>query len=363
MRMDRPKIEAYHSSNGARIYRIPLDLFPGLQGYAHLLIIEDIVALVDVGSGFGESNEQLEAGFEEIQDVYGESAHWDTITHILISHAHIDHFGGLSFVQERCHAPVGIHELDRPVLNHYEDRLRLVAQKLSTFLIQAGVSVERQHGLMDLYLINKHLFKSLPTDFTFNEVGMKLGPISIRHVPGHCPGQVVFILDDILLSGDHVLHNTSPHQAPEQLTLNTGLGHYLESLEKIKPLSHSIRWVLGGHEAAFQDLETRVEDIKRLHQDRLRLVLDYLEEPKTIAEVSELLFPEVHGYHELLAIEETGAHIEYLDQRGYVFVENVDQIAEERPVPFLYLREQDMIEPKIVSNETVLQHMRRGERI
>jgi glyoxylase-like metal-dependent hydrolase (beta-lactamase superfamily II) len=363
MRKDRPQVDAYHSSNGSRIYRIPLDLFPGLQGYAHILFTENIVAIVDVGSGFGESNEQLEAGLEEIQDVYGESARWDAITHILISHGHIDHFGGLPFVQERCHAPIGIHELDRPILNRYEERLKLVAQQLSTFLIQAGVAVERQRRLMQLYLFNKYLFQSIPPNFTFNEVGMQLGPISIQHVPGHCPGQVIFVVDDILLSSDHVLQNTSPHQAPEQLALNTGLGHYLESLEKIRPLSHSIRCVLGGHEAPFQDLETRIEDIKRLHQERLGLVLDCLKEPKTISEVSDMLFPEVHGYHELLAIEETGAHIEYLDQRGYVFVENVDQIVEERSVPFRYLRQQNIIEPKIVSTETVLQHMRRDERI
>jgi glyoxylase-like metal-dependent hydrolase (beta-lactamase superfamily II) len=363
MRKDKPRVDAYHSSNGARIYRIPLDLFPGLQGYAHILFTENIVALVDVGSGFGESNEQLEAGLEEVQDIYGESAQWTALTHILISHGHIDHFGGLPFVRERCHAPIGIHELDRPILNRYEDRLKLVAQQLSIFLIQAGVAVERQRRLMELYLFNKYLFQSTPPNFTFDEVGMQLGSILIRHVPGHCPGQVVFIVDDILLSSDHVLQNTSPHQAPEQLTLNTGLGHYLESLEKIRSLSHSVRWVLGGHEAPFQDLETRIEDIKLLHQERLGLVLDCLKEPKTIAEVSDMLFPEAHGYHELLAIEETGAHIEYLDQRGYVFVENVDQITEERSVPFRYLRQQNIVEPKIVPTETVLQHTRRDERI
>jgi glyoxylase-like metal-dependent hydrolase (beta-lactamase superfamily II) len=361
MKLDKSEIKAFHSSNGARIYRIPLDLFPGLKGFAHLLFAENIIALIDVGSGFGESNEQLEAGLEEIQDTYGESAGWDSITHILISHAHIDHFGGLPFVHERCHAPVGIHELDRPVLNHYEDRLRLVAQQLRMFLIQAGVSIERQNRLMDLYLFNKYLYKPIPLDFTFNEMGMQVGPISILHVPGHCPGQVVFIVDEILLSSDHVLQSTSPHQAPEQLILNTGLGHYLESLEKIKTLSHSVHWVLGGHEAPFNDLEARIENIKQLHQERLWIVLDYLEESKTIAEVSDMLFPEASGYHELLAIEETGAHIEYLLERGYIFIENIDQIEEESYFPFYYLRQKDTKQPRIHSNGTVLQHIRRDK--
>lgn len=361
--MEKSEIEVFHSSSGSRIYRIPLDLFPGLNGFAHVLFKEDIVALIDVGSGFGESNRQLELGLQAIQNAYGEIANWDSITHILISHAHIDHFGGLPFVQEHCQAPVGIHELDRPILIRYEERLGIIAQELQAFLIQAGVSQARQNKLMDLYLLNKHLFHSVPLNFTFDEVGMKIGPISILHVPGHCPGQVVFIVDDILLSSDHVLQNTSPHQAPEQLTLNTGLGHYLESLEKIRPLSSSIQWVLGGHEKPFHDLEMRIDDIKRLHQERLAQVLDCLEEARTIAEVSDWLFPNAHGYHELLAIEETGAHMEYLAQRGHVYIENMDQIEQGSSVPFRYLQEKNIVRPRFISIEPVLEHMRRDDRI
>jgi glyoxylase-like metal-dependent hydrolase (beta-lactamase superfamily II) len=357
------EIETYRTSNGARIYRIPLDLFPRLQGYVHLLYVDDIVALIDVGSGFGESNTQLEAGLEVIQNAYNERAGWDAITHVLISHGHIDHFGGLTFVQERCRAPVGIHELDRAVLLRYEDRLTIIADRLRSFLDQSGVTQEKQSRLMDLYLFNKHLFKSVPLDFTFNKVGMQIGPISILHVPGHCPGQVVFKVDDILLSSDHVLQNTSPHQAPEQLSLNTGLGHYLESLEKIRPYSHSIRWVLGGHEGPFHDLEERIDAIQRLHEERLNLVLDCLKEPRTIAQVSDMLFPDVHGYHELLAIEETGAHIEYLTQRGYVYIENLNQVAQGDSYPFLYLKQENILLPRIVSENIVSKRDRRHEKI
>ena len=352
--MNKTEIGVFHSSGGSRIYRIPLDLFPGLKGFAHLLYTKDLMVLIDVGSGFGESNHQLEEGLELIQSGYGERASWGAITHILISHAHIDHFGGLPFVQDHCQAPVGIHELDRPVLINYEERLSMTARKLQSFLIQAGVSQERRSRLMDLYLFNKHLCKSVPLDFTFNEMGMKLGPISILHVPGHCPGQVIFIVDDILLSSDHILQNTSPHQAPEQLTMHTGLSHYLDSLEQIRPLSPVIRWVLGGHEAPFNELDARIDAIKRLHQNRLVQVLECVDEPKTIVEISDWLFPDVHGYHELLAIEETGAHIEYLVQRGYVHIENVSQVEQIPTMPFRYLQQRNVDKPQIVPDKTVL---------
>ena len=59
-----PQVEAFRTGNGARIYRIHLELFPVVSGYAHLVFTDDVVALIDVGSGFGESNDQLEAVIE-----------------------------------------------------------------------------------------------------------------------------------------------------------------------------------------------------------------------------------------------------------------------------------------------------------
>ena len=361
--MSRPEVERYQTSNGARIYRIRLDLFPSLEGYAHLVLAKDVVALVDVGSGFGDSNEQLEGGLQEIQMHYGESVKWKNITHVLISHGHIDHFGGLHFVKEYSQAPVGIHELDRRVLIQYEDRLTLVAQRLEEYLIHAGVNPERRERMMDLYLLNKHLFRSVPVDFTFNQKNMQVGPIQIMHVPGHCPGQVVFQIDDILLSSDHVLENTSPHQAPEQLTLNTGLGHYLDSLEKIRPLSSYTKLILGGHEGPFQDLESRIIEIMELHQERLTKVMEVLEQPTTITEVSDYLFPNVDGYHELLAIEETGAHIEYLAQRGYLSIANIEQIEKQNSVPIRYCRYENISVPRIFPGSFLAEHARRDEKV
>ena len=52
-------IDFYQSSQGARIYRIPIALFPSLNGFAHLVIADQIKALVDVGSGVGDSNDRF----------------------------------------------------------------------------------------------------------------------------------------------------------------------------------------------------------------------------------------------------------------------------------------------------------------
>jgi glyoxylase-like metal-dependent hydrolase (beta-lactamase superfamily II) len=336
-------IEVFRSSQGTRVYRIPLELFPSLNGFAHLVVTDEIKALVDVGSGVGDSNQQLEHGLNIISQDYNESAEWKELTHVVISHGHIDHFGGLHYVQSKTDALVGIHELDRRVITGYEERLTVVAHRLQEFLIEAGVGTQVQEDLMSMYLLSKHLFRSTSINFVLNGANSSIGPLKIIHVPGHSPGLVVIQVDDILLTSDHILSTTSPHQAPEQLTLYTGLGHYLESLSKIVPLSSDISVAVGGHEPAITDLGGRIEEIINLHMERLIQVLGLFDEPRTTIEISKMLFPQAEGYHELLAVEEAGAHVEYLAQRGYLSIENLDELEIGVPVPIVYRRRDETL--------------------
>jgi hypothetical protein len=58
----------------------------------------------------------------------------------------------------------------------------------------------------------------------------------------------------------------------------------------------------------------------------LEKVIDFLSEPHTIVEISKYLFGEVQGYNVLLALEEAGAHVEYLYQRGFLRIENLTEL-------------------------------------
>jgi glyoxylase-like metal-dependent hydrolase (beta-lactamase superfamily II) len=191
---------------------------------------------------------------------------------------------------------------------------------------------------MAMYVLNKGLFRSQPIDLICEEVGMRIGRMQWLHVPGHCPGQIIARIDDVLLSADHVLETTSPHQAPESLTLSTGLSHYLESLNHLRAHSQGIRLTLGGHEGPILDLNRRIGEIAQVHKARLLEILEFTEQACTIDDISRRLFPAVEGYHQLLAVEEAGAHVEYLHQRGFLTVENFAEIERRNGVPIRYIR-------------------------
>jgi len=325
------EVQTFETCQGGRIYQIPLQVFPGFWAFAYLVLVDDptlgkLCVLIDTGSGFGKSNQHLEQGLHKASQLEGEQIDLASLSHIFITHGHIDHFGGLVHVRPRTTAQLGVHELDRRVLVNYEERLTLVANRLDMFLIDAGVDPNQRKLILDLYTITKGLFHSVPVDFTYEAVEMRLGPFEFLHVPGHCAGHVVIRLHDILFCGDHVLNDISPHQSPERLTLSTGLNHYLKSLEVLYSWANGIRLTLPGHKTPIFDLQTRLDEIKTLHHNRLKQVLELLEKPRTIVDISDRLFGEVQGYNILLALEEAGAHVEYLYQRGFLKISNLDLV-------------------------------------
>lgn len=330
-------VERFTSSDGRVIYGMPVEAFPRFIANVYIVRDGDRTILVDCGSPMPQSNQSLVAGLAAIEDKFGERITLADVDLILITHGHMDHFGGLPFVRARTAAPVGIHVLDRRILSHYEERVIVAAKQLAVFLERAGISVEAIRGLMQMYSGQKGLYHSTPVDFTLEEGVAPVDGMEVIHVPGHCPGQVCLRLGDVLLAADHVLSRITPHQAPESITLNMGLGHYFDSLVKVQRLD-GVRLALGGHEDPITDLPKRVGQIRAAHERRLERVLELCGEPRSVAEVSKGLFGPIHGYNVLLAIEETGAHVEHLYQTGDLVAGNIDELRDQEEPVIEYVR-------------------------
>ena len=90
--LETKTVQVFEASSGARIFRLPLDVFPAYTGYAHLVEHDGRLTLVDVGSGFGSSHDDLLEGLAWLQAEYGVEARLSRIDRIIITHGHIDHF-------------------------------------------------------------------------------------------------------------------------------------------------------------------------------------------------------------------------------------------------------------------------------
>ena len=192
--INAPRVERFDAAGGLGIYKLRLQAFPDFYANAYLILGADTPTLVDVGSGWASSNDDLVTAFAELQTEHGEHVSLADVGRIIITHGHLDHFGGLTFVRDHTDAPIGVHALDRRVLTNFEERLVLAAKSLRAFLVQAGLSEKR---LADIF--------------------------RFFHVPGHCPGQVCVQVADVLFTADHGLSRITPHQSPESITRNVGL--------------------------------------------------------------------------------------------------------------------------------------------
>jgi glyoxylase-like metal-dependent hydrolase (beta-lactamase superfamily II) len=323
----------FKTSRGVNIHRIPVEAFPGFWAYTYLVHHNGNNYLIDCGSGTESSHTDLLHGLKQagIQPA--------DLTHILLTHAHIDHYGGLSKLKPLTDAKIECHELDLQTVAHHEARLALISHRLGSFLAETGLAKETRDQLLGIYRFTKAIYQSVPVDLIYEAGDMHLGPFEIIHLPGHCPGHVALRMDDVIFCGDMVVEGVTPHLSPESISPYHGLDHYLESLNRFQQWVRDARLVLNGHDEAITDLPVKIDATHQNLIRRMSKAIHALSESLTIAEACVAVYGGTAGYQQLLVIEKTGAYIEYLYEHGMIEITNADEVEQRMPARYRRLRE------------------------
>ena len=328
-----PPVRQFTTRSGLRIYRIPCQVFADLSARVYLLLGAGPPTLIDAGSGQGESTAHILAGLETVRSEFGEKVRPADIGRILITHGHLDHVGGLADLLSHTKAEVAVHPLDARPITAGDEHAVLANRRLDTFFQQAGLDAAQRAKLIAASRFARRR-RSVPVGMLLSD-GQELDGLRIIHTPGHSPGHVCIAAGEVLLCADHILARTIPQQWPESLAAYTGLGHYLDSLEKIERMG-GFTLALGAHEPVMHDLYGRIATIRATQLRRLDRVLDIVgtsEHPPSIAEITRRMYADAHGFRGVLAMTDVGARVEYLHQRGRLAVANLDEVErEERPV-------------------------------
>lgn len=312
------------TSAGTRLYALPVETFPGHVNLVVLIDHPDGAVLFDVGTA--SADDELDRRFAEIRKRFGVRTGLADVREAVVSHAHIDHFGNAGRLRA-AGVPVAVHERDAPVLASFQERLVLASRDLGVYLRQAGLEPEAADRLTAMHRSGKSLFRDQAPERVLGD-GETVGPgWPTMPAPGHCPGMICVAVDDVVLTADLLLSRITPVQSPRSITAYTGLEHYLDSLAALEAFG-AFALGIGAHEAPIVDVRARIEETRAHHRERLARVRDLCAaRPRTIAGVARDLFGVPPGYTRLLALLETGAHVERLHETGAVAVVNLDEVA------------------------------------
>jgi len=323
----------FETSGGAKIHRLPLEAFPGFWAYVYVVQKNDYCILIDSGSGTEASHKNLLDGLGRVGLTPSD------LTHIMLTHAHIDHYGGLSKLRSMTDAKIGVHELDLQMVAHHEAMLALIGRRLASFLAETGLAEGTREQILSIYRFSKAIYQSTPVDFTFEAIDMQLGPFEFIHLPGHCPGHVAIRVDDVIFCGDMVVEGVTPHLSPESINPYSGLEHYLESLTRLQYWAKGANLIFNGHNDVITNLPAQIESTKQNISRRIGKAIDALSVPLNIEQICLAIYGEAHGYNQMLVIEKAGAYVEYLYEHGMIEIVNPTEMEQGQPARYRLLRE------------------------
>jgi glyoxylase-like metal-dependent hydrolase (beta-lactamase superfamily II) len=243
-----------------------------------------------------------------------------SITRLVGTHHHVDHFGTSGPYQELTHAEVYLHPLE--------------AERVTAMAGITGEATDylRRHGVPDVPPDRRlpapsaffgTWYRPAPIDHLLgDEDELPLGDGRRLHVvwtPGHTPGHCCLLLepDGILFVGDHLLPKITPHVGLWPNGPDNPLGDFLASHERIQ--RHEARLVCPAHGPVYEDHRRRARQLIDFHRVRKLGMLELIRRrPCTAYEVALDAFAidADNRFQVMAATYETLAHLELLRREG-----------------------------------------------
>lgn len=284
--------------------------------------------LVDIGPDTGEALAALEAGL---------AAHGHKLAdlrHIVITHAHPDHYGLAARVAALSGARVYCHPLSRGIVSADPADLTQRRAWYGEWLHQAGLPQLLQSQMLGLFRTLRDQ-RGVPADCLVAVNDGDVLPLGdhewqVLHTPGHAQGHLCLYHrpSGTLLAGDHLLRDITPNPSveppwPGSSERPRSLLQYFQSLERLAALEITTVW--PGHGEPIHDYQTHTDRLTGFHRRRADEIAALLiGEPQTVYQLTRRFFPELQQFDLFLGLAEVVAHLDLLEAAGRVQVAATD---------------------------------------
>ena len=289
----------------------------------------ELITLVDTGPRTSETQAALEAGLAGLGHAPADLAR------IIVTHAHVDHFGLAADLAAASGAQVLAHPWNVPALGDYDADREWRVAFYAGLLRQAAVPAENRRAVGWVTEGMKGFAGRVAVDGTLDEgdcLRLAGRDWQVLHTPGHSIGLVCLYepASRTLLSSDHLLAGISSNPVvepppPGQTERPRSLALYKASLLRVAAME--IDLALPSHGPAIRDVAGLVGQRMEFHEQRLARVLEALRNgARTTWEVTLALFPNRSPLDTFLAVSEVIGHLDLLEIEGEIVGEQAEGV-------------------------------------
>ena len=317
----------------AGVHRIPLPLPGDALKAVNVYAVPDgdQVVLIDGGWAMAQSADLLAAGLAtlgydlpDVRDFY-------------VTHMHRDHYTQAIALRREYGATVSLGEGERAAI----DAVRAGPERpnVARMLDAGATELAEQFGSLARGIDRAKELADYEDPDRWLADGVEL-PLSTRTLrviatPGHTRGHVVFHDPQhrILFAGDHVLPHITPSIGVEINRPPSPLRDYLTSLALVRTMPDAR--LLPAHGPVTGSVHERVDELLTHHAQRLEITAEALDRgASTGFEVARATpwtrhrrhFDDLDLFNQVLAVNETVAHLTVLVERGLATEQRVDGV-------------------------------------
>ena len=286
-------------------------------------VIGETATLIDTGNPGEKSFYQLKSLLKD------HNLSFRDFDHIIVTHMHTDHCGGVSLIQQEAGLPVYVHELARPVVTGGETEFNRINQFFNDFLRECGADASvHQHPRK----YKEEIWEDVHYVSEDDDVYIGGRPYRVMHVPGH--SQTDILLTDeghgITFVGDHIIPELAVNAfieppMPGKKQRPAPLIQYRESL--IRSRGRKLGTCYSGHGKPFSHHIELID--KRLSQQdaRCQQIRQVLKEgDKNVFEICRRVYPHLNGGIVFLGLSQIQGHLDLMEDRNEVMKEERESI-------------------------------------
>jgi glyoxylase-like metal-dependent hydrolase (beta-lactamase superfamily II) len=312
--------EPVADSVASGVWRIPLPLSADGLRAVNVYAVDsgDGLVLVDSGWASADAERALDRALRSID------RRLQDIRRCLVTHVHYDHYTMAATLRRQIGVEVFLGAAEEPALRALQSpALPELARNLERLTRLGGAELARTIRAGHPEDPADHNTWEDPDDWLYpGHIALDGGrTLEVVHTPGHTTGHLVFhdVGARLMFTGDHVLSTITPSIGYEPVPARNPLAAFLSSLAVLRQRPDAM--LLPAHGPVRGSVHERVRELQEHHirrlDDTLAAVAGGAGTPYAAAHLlpwtrRRLGLLELDVWHAMLAVFETGAHIDVL---------------------------------------------------